>query len=287
MEQILADGGDIRLDDGELVVTPLKAEDVPESVKLLRAAVDRLLPRVELTDLLVEVDNWTGFSSELTGLENEPRSKDHQALLYGALLAGACNIPLAEDAQSAGLDVIRRFGGYPLINTEGETLNTLRSGWLIINMNFGCHLIGAVERYLLMDNAFLLVAKSGMHNPYRVITVTEKVIRLLRIPRISMHNMVVDLFINTVRDATYVLDEIRVMKQIWKLLSTRQTQVVIPISFLRYSIYHLVTIFAQVARLANQSLCRIKGMDLKYPSLKFTSNFRPEYVRTRWDDLLR
>lgn len=39
--------------------------------------------------------------------------------------------------------------------------------------------------------------------------------------------------------------------------------------------------------LANQSLCRIKGMDLKYPSLKFTSNFRPEYVRARWDDLLR
>lgn len=67
MEQILADGSDIRLDDnGELVVTPLKADDVPESVKALRAAVDRLLPRVELTDLLVErgrpaVDNWTGF----------------------------------------------------------------------------------------------------------------------------------------------------------------------------------------------------------------------------------
>ncbi|WP_138485253.1 DUF4158 domain-containing protein [Dyadobacter bucti] len=76
MEQILADGGDIRLDDdGELVVTPLKADDIPESVKALRAAVDRLLPRVELTDLLVEVDNWTGFSSELTGLENESRSK--------------------------------------------------------------------------------------------------------------------------------------------------------------------------------------------------------------------
>ena len=65
---------------------------MPESVKALRAAVDRLLPRVELTDVLVEVDGWTGFSSELTGLENESRRKDHLALLYAALLAGACNI---------------------------------------------------------------------------------------------------------------------------------------------------------------------------------------------------
>ena len=39
--------------------------------------------------------------------------------------------------------------------------------------------------------------------------------------------------------------------------------------------------------LANQRLCRIKGRDLTYPSLKFTGNFRPDYVRDRWDELLR
>lgn len=74
MEQILAQGGDIRLDEaGELVVTPSKAEELPPSVKPLRAAIDQALPRVELTDLLVEVDAWTGFSNELVGLENEPQ----------------------------------------------------------------------------------------------------------------------------------------------------------------------------------------------------------------------
>jgi hypothetical protein len=39
--------------------------------------------------------------------------------------------------------------------------------------------------------------------------------------------------------------------------------------------------------LANQRLCKIKGRDLAYPSLKFTSSFDPEPVRRHWDDLLR
>ena len=39
--------------------------------------------------------------------------------------------------------------------------------------------------------------------------------------------------------------------------------------------------------LANQRLCRIKGRDLAYPSLKFTGTFRSEYVRERGDELLR
>lgn len=105
IEQILAQEGDIRIDEeGELVVTPLKAEELSESVKRLRHLIDQRLPAIELTDVLVEVDAWTGFSSELIGLETEPRRADHIALLYAALLARACNIPLAEMAQSAGLD---------------------------------------------------------------------------------------------------------------------------------------------------------------------------------------
>jgi TnpA family transposase len=39
--------------------------------------------------------------------------------------------------------------------------------------------------------------------------------------------------------------------------------------------------------LANQRLCRIKGRELSYPSLKFTAHFNPDYVRQHWDDLLR
>lgn len=39
--------------------------------------------------------------------------------------------------------------------------------------------------------------------------------------------------------------------------------------------------------LANQRLCRIKGRELSYPSLKFTAHFNPAYLRQHWDELLR
>lgn len=53
MEKLLAEGGDIRLDEqGDLIITPLKAEELPESVVALRAVIDKLLPQVELTDML-------------------------------------------------------------------------------------------------------------------------------------------------------------------------------------------------------------------------------------------
>ena len=70
LEHLLAQGQDIRLDeDGELVVTPLRAEELSPEVEQLRALLTASLPRAELTEVLVEVDQWTGFSTELTGLD--------------------------------------------------------------------------------------------------------------------------------------------------------------------------------------------------------------------------
>ena len=102
MEQILREGGDIRLNaQGELVVTPLTAAEVPASAQELAAQVGQRLPLVELSELLGEVDAWTGFSRVLLGPEPAAAQR---ALLYAALLAAACNIPLTDIARSTGLD---------------------------------------------------------------------------------------------------------------------------------------------------------------------------------------
>ena len=70
LEQLLTQGQDIRLDeDGELVVIPLRAKEFSPEVEQLRALLTASLPRAELTEVLVEVDQWTGFSAELTGLD--------------------------------------------------------------------------------------------------------------------------------------------------------------------------------------------------------------------------
>jgi len=82
MELILQEEGDIRLDEkGELISTPLQAVDIPASVVELHERIAQLMPQVELTDLLLEVDSWMGFCECLQGLENAPKSQQHTSLL--------------------------------------------------------------------------------------------------------------------------------------------------------------------------------------------------------------
>jgi hypothetical protein len=51
----------VRLNESGLIISPLKAATPPATEIARRAAYDRL-PRVKITDLLLEVDAWTGFS---------------------------------------------------------------------------------------------------------------------------------------------------------------------------------------------------------------------------------
>lgn len=89
LEQLLAQGQDIRLDeDGELVVTPLRVEELSPEVEQLRALLTASLPRAESAEVLVEVDQWTDFSAELTGLDQAtPRTPEHLAQLSPARFA--------------------------------------------------------------------------------------------------------------------------------------------------------------------------------------------------------
>ena len=63
------------MEEGNLIVTQLAAEERPESAVVLERLIDERLPQVELSELLVEVDGWTGFSGcfEHAG-GREPRS---------------------------------------------------------------------------------------------------------------------------------------------------------------------------------------------------------------------
>jgi hypothetical protein len=78
----------VRIEKGELIVSPLRAEEAPAHVSILQQAFQESLPLVELTDLLVEVDGWTHFSGHLESVSgNEPHSKKRLTHLYAAILA--------------------------------------------------------------------------------------------------------------------------------------------------------------------------------------------------------
>ncbi|MEM6943679.1 MAG: Tn3 family transposase, partial [Pseudomonadota bacterium] len=75
---------DASLENGILRITPLKAQTPPEALALTQAAYD-LVPRIKVTDLLLEVNAWTGFSECFTHQRSGRPADDRTALLTAIL----------------------------------------------------------------------------------------------------------------------------------------------------------------------------------------------------------
>jgi TnpA family transposase len=88
----LAEEGNLpeaRLDNDALHFTAL-SRSVPETAEEWTECAYDLLPRIKLTDLLTEVDGWTGFTRCFTHLHTNEPAKD-KAVLLSAVLADATN----------------------------------------------------------------------------------------------------------------------------------------------------------------------------------------------------
>ena len=108
LETILADPGAEGLArlgaDGELIVSPLPAEQVPAEADTLAEATSARLPRVQLPALLIEVDQLTGFSEEFTHAGGaQPRNPELRRNLYASLITYACNLGYAGMADASGI----------------------------------------------------------------------------------------------------------------------------------------------------------------------------------------
>jgi hypothetical protein len=86
-------GATVKVQEGRLLFDRDPAEGLPKSVEELGREIAARLPKVELTDLLVEVDRLTGFSRFFTHAGgSEPRTADLRVHLYASILAQATNI---------------------------------------------------------------------------------------------------------------------------------------------------------------------------------------------------
>lgn len=89
----------VELRGGELRVTPLAAV-TPPAADRLDAAVDRLMPRVRITELLAEVANRTGFLCAFPELRSGRAHLNPQAVL-AAILADATNLGIERMANAS------------------------------------------------------------------------------------------------------------------------------------------------------------------------------------------
>ncbi|MDR8969686.1 hypothetical protein FEP59_00005 [Burkholderia multivorans] len=79
-------------------ITPLDAV-VPDAAEALIAQTALMLPRVKITELLMEVDAWTGFTRHFTHLKTGETTQD-KTLLLTTILADAINLGLTKMAEA-------------------------------------------------------------------------------------------------------------------------------------------------------------------------------------------
>lgn len=112
------DNDAIRLDHSgkqpSLTITNLDKLDESLSLTLLREQVSSLLPKVDLTEMLLEIHAHTGFLDEFTHVsESNARIHDLATSICAVLISEACNIGLA-----------------PLIKSHIPALTKARLGWV-------------------------------------------------------------------------------------------------------------------------------------------------------------
>lgn len=119
----------VRLAEGTLIVAPLESE-VPDAAEALKWELNRHLPNVNITDLLAEVDSWTGFSDRFTHLRTMDVVRNRSAIL-AAVLADATNLGPKRMAEASANVSERQIAWARLFHIRPETYKAAQAA--IIN----------------------------------------------------------------------------------------------------------------------------------------------------------
>jgi TnpA family transposase len=280
----------IRIEQGELIVPADAGQEPPDSAKALEEQVSRRLPSVELTDLLLEVDSWTGFSQQLTHASGgQPRTDELSCHLYATLLAQGTNMGLTEMAHSAGLTYERlawcsnwylreetlKSAVATLVNYQARQPLAHRWGGGTLSSSDG-------QRFPVrgkMRNATALPRYFGYGQGITFYTWTSDQFSQYGTKVIS----------STVRDATYVLDEI--LDNETELSIVEHTTDTAGYTDLVFALFDLLGMqfSPRIRDLGDRRLYRLKHDTTRYPTLDVRLTGRIDVARLaqHWDKFLR
>ncbi len=282
---------DIRIENGELIVPPITADELSASAQFLKEQINQRLPKVGLVEIIREVDSWINYSSEFD--DGSGRNPENDSLRYAALMGDACNISLADLARSSDLDyqslwwiVNNYFSDDNLKRANDRAVNFHHGQWISAYWGDGTLSSSDGQRFPTsgkVRNAKALPKYFGYGKGITFYTHTSD--------QYSQYGIKV--IASTERDSTYVLDEILANETDLEILEhTTDTH---GYTDLLFALFNLVNkrLISRLRDLKNQRLCKIKSSlqleynDLDYPSLKFTGTVNIDYLKKNAEELRR
>jgi len=113
---------DAIITESGLKITPLDAA-VPDTAQALINQTAMVLPHVKITELLLEVDEWTGFTRHFAHLKSGDLAKDKNLLLT-TILADAINLGLTKMAESCPGTTYAKLAWLQAWHIRDETYST-------------------------------------------------------------------------------------------------------------------------------------------------------------------
>lgn len=90
----------ITIENGEIHVKTLE-KDTPDEAKAFSQLLYSMLPRIKLTDLLLEVANWTNFDEQFIHTSTGKKPKEEEKpIVMAALMAMGTNVGLVKMAEA-------------------------------------------------------------------------------------------------------------------------------------------------------------------------------------------
>ncbi|MDJ0799663.1 MAG: Tn3 family transposase [Calothrix sp. MO_167.B12] len=290
LHQTLQDDDKVRLDEeGELIISPLQAEDLPFSAHKLQQLIRKTLPQIDLSELLMEMDKLSGFSYALThaGGNISPPSETKK-YLYAAILAQGTNLGLSRMAMIANLSYDRLvwFTNWYL---REETLKEAN----ITLVNFQYH-----QWLSQFWGGGTLSSSDGQRFP---VAVNNR--QAVSLPRyfgygkgLTFYTWTSDqqsqygdkVIPSTMKDAPYLLDAILDNETELSILEhTTDTAGYTDVMFALFDLLGLQ--FSPRLRALKSKCLYLIEREIKYPHLKplFKGKIHLDYILNRWDDLLR
>ncbi len=101
---------------------------MPDRAQALIDQTSQLLPRIKITELLMDVDDWTGFSRHFTHLKDGAEAKD-RTLLLSAILGDAINLGLTKMAESSPGLTYAKLSWLQAWHIRDETYSAALASW--------------------------------------------------------------------------------------------------------------------------------------------------------------